>query len=179
MQPQTLEGPVAVSQKGVGFFDDGKSKESIEIQPAALKGALHRDTVKIKILPHPHFNRRQGEVVEIVHRSKSAFVGVAKHIGDNLELIPDDKRCYLPIIIKGASEAGRGERVVGAKRTSEPRPASVHSRRKSKPVTRSNSPNGQPAFIRRPNAAVSPARRSGGNSSMDSIARFPFSNCSQ
>ncbi len=124
MQTQTLEGPLAVSQKGIGFFDDGKSKESIEIQPSALKGALHRDTVKIKALPHPRFNRRQGEVVEIVHRSKSAFVGVAKKVGENLELIPDDKRCYLPIIIKGAEEAGRGERVVGAKRTSEPRPAS-------------------------------------------------------
>ncbi len=105
MQPQDLEGPIAVSQKGVGFFDDGKSKESIEIQPANLKGALHRDTVKIKVLPHPRFNRRQGEVTEIVHRSKSAFVGVAKKIGDNLELVPDDKRCYLPIIIKKEASA--------------------------------------------------------------------------
>jgi len=115
MQTQTLEGPLAVSQKGVGFFDDGKSKESIEIQPAALKGALHRDTVKIKILPHPRFNRRQGEVVEIVHRSKSAFVGVAKHIGDNLELIPDDKRCYLPILIKASAEVPSASTCEGKK----------------------------------------------------------------
>lgn len=102
MQPQYLEGSIAVSQKGVGFFDDGKSKESIEIQPAELKGALHRDTVKIKILPHPRFNRRQGEVIEIIHRSKSAFVGVARKVGDNIELVPDDKRCYLPIVIAKA-----------------------------------------------------------------------------
>ena len=115
MQTQTLEGPLAVSQKGIGFFDDGKSKESIEIQPAALKGALHRDTVKIKILPHPRFNRRQGEVVEIVHRSKSAFVGVAKHIGDNLELIPDDKRCYLPILIKASAEVPSASTCEGKK----------------------------------------------------------------
>ena len=108
-----LEGPVAVSQKGIGFFDDGKSKESIEIQPAELKGALHRDTVKIKILPHPRFNRRQGEVVEIVHRSKSAFVGVARKVGDNLELVPDDKRCYLPIVIAKADAgiAKDGEKI--------------------------------------------------------------------
>ena len=113
MQPQNLEGPIAVSQKGVGFFDDGKSKESIEIQPAELKGALHRDTVKIKILPHPRFNRRQGEVVEIVHRSKSAFVGVARKVGDNLELVPDDKRCYLPIVIAKADAgiAKDGEKI--------------------------------------------------------------------
>ena len=113
MQPQTLEGPIAVSQKGVGYFDDGKSKESIEIQPSALKGALHRDTVKIKILPHPRFNRRQGEVVEIIHRSKSAFVGVAKKVGENLELIADDKRCYLPIVISktDAGAARDGEKI--------------------------------------------------------------------
>jgi ribonuclease R len=113
MQPQTLEGPIAVSQKGIGFFDDGKSKESIEIQPSVLKTALHRDTVKIKVLAQPRFNRRQGEVVEIVHRAKSAFVGVAKRIGENLELIPDDKRCYLPIVIAEgyAHNAKDGEKI--------------------------------------------------------------------
>jgi hypothetical protein len=57
--------------------------------------------------------------------------------------------------------------------------SAAHSSRKSKPVVRRNSSNGQPAFMRKPNAAVSPARFNGGNSSLDSMARFPFSSCSQ
>ena len=115
MHEQTLEGVIAVSQKGIGFFDDGKSKDSIEIEPKYLKGALHRDTVKIKVLSQPRFNRRQGEVLEIVKRSKSAFVGVAKMIEGKLELVPDDNRCYLPIIIKEASaKAASAEREIGS-----------------------------------------------------------------
>ena len=54
-----------------------------------------------------------------------------------------------------------------------------HSFRKSNPVARRNDSNGQPAFIRSPNAATSPARAIALNSSRDSSGRCPFSTTSQ
>ena len=54
-----------------------------------------------------------------------------------------------------------------------------HPLRKSKPVARWNSANGQPAFIRSPKAAISPALRSGVKASRASHELFPASINSQ
>ena len=55
--------------------------------------------------------------------------------------------------------------------------SSRHSARKSNPVRAVNSVNGQPAFMRNPKAANSPARASGDKASANSLARRPRSNC--
>ncbi|HUD04348.1 MAG TPA: ribonuclease R [Candidatus Paceibacterota bacterium] len=107
------EGTIAVSQKGIGYFDHPDFDQSIEIQPENMHSALHGDTVKIKILPEPRWNKKQGEILEVTHRAKIAFVGVLKKDGENFTLVPDDKRCYLPIIVtpQSAGSAKASEKV--------------------------------------------------------------------
>src|SRR3989344_5571901 len=51
---KTLEGPIAINTKGVGFFDIGEkrgaSKVSIEIQPKNVNRAFNGDIVFISLL---------------------------------------------------------------------------------------------------------------------------------
>ena len=57
--------------------------------------------------------------------------------------------------------------------------SSRHSPGRSNPVRCRNCSSGQPAVMRNPKAAISPARASGPSSSLDSMARRPRSSSSQ
>src|SRR3989338_3756310 len=58
---KTLEGPIAINTKGVGFFDIGEkrgaSKVSIEIQPKNVNRAFNGDIVFISLLGKKIKNR--------------------------------------------------------------------------------------------------------------------------
>src|SRR3989338_6676032 len=100
---KTLEGPIAINTKGVGFFDIGEkrgaSKVSIEIQPKNVNRAFNGDIVFISLLGKKIKNRPQGKVEKIIKRTKDEFVGtIDKHDGKTY-VIPDDKRMYVDIFL--------------------------------------------------------------------------------
>ena len=100
---KTLEGPIAINTKGVGFFDIGEkrgaSKVSIEIQPKNVNRAFNGDIVLISLLGKKIKNRPQGKVEKIIKRAKDEFVGtIDKHDGKTY-VIPDDKRMYVDIFL--------------------------------------------------------------------------------
>src|SRR3989344_2427090 len=89
---KTLEGPIAINTKGVGFFDIGEkrgaSKVSIEIQPKNVNRAFNGDIVLISLLGK-----------KIIKRAKDEFVGtIDKHDG-KIYVIPDDRRMYVDIFL--------------------------------------------------------------------------------
>ncbi len=103
-----LEGTIRVTGKGVGYFADPNGGDDYEIQPENNKTALNRDRVKIEVLGHEVYGRKQAKVIEIVERSKTAFVGTLEKDGQNFFLVPDDKRMYRDIFIPG-DKVGKGE----------------------------------------------------------------------
>ena len=110
-----LTGPISVNSKGVGFFDlpgaDGKpvknqsksERESLEIQPEFLNRAFAGDIVEVRATGKKVRDRLQAEVVKIISRAKTEFVGTVQKNGEMTYILPDDKRMYLDILIDSKS----------------------------------------------------------------------------
>jgi len=91
---QSLTGPIRLTAKGIGYF--GKNKEeSLEIPYESLNTALDGDIVKVKAR-----GQNQAEVLEIVQRAKTKFVGNLIKEGQNWLVRPDSSRFYTSIILK-------------------------------------------------------------------------------
>ncbi|MCR4279596.1 MAG: ribonuclease R [Candidatus Zambryskibacteria bacterium] len=103
-----LEGIIRVTGKGVGYFADPDGGDDFEVQPENGKTALNRDRVKIEILGHEVYGRKQARVTEIVERHKTAFVGVLEEDSTGFFLVPDDKRMYRDIYVP-KDKAGKGK----------------------------------------------------------------------
>src|SRR4051812_43026172 len=100
--PETMTGPLAISGKGVGYFrpfpENKKSDETWEVQKEFLNHAFPGDTVEVKKRPGLLYGRMQAEVVQVVSRIKTEFVGTIDKdpSGKNTAvfLIADDRRMY-------------------------------------------------------------------------------------
>ncbi len=112
----TLEGPISINTKGVGFFDivdpKGGDKESIEIQPKEVNRALHGDTVEISVTGEIIKNRKQGKVEKVIKRFRDEFVGVIEKKDGKTFIIPDDKRLYVDIFLAEDSELTEGDKAL-------------------------------------------------------------------
>ncbi len=111
---QTYTGTVTVSGRGVGYFTVEGFDDDIEIQTPLLKTALNNDEVEIKILPAQEGVRRQGEVVTLIKRAKTRFVGTLNQTKDFFFLKPDDRRMYRDIFVHVSNSKGAkdGEKVL-------------------------------------------------------------------
>ncbi len=114
-----LSGTIAITAKGTGYVTPlgtiGKKNkdEDIEIDFKHLNTALHGDTVEISLLPKTS-KRVQGEVVQIITRSKTNFAGVLENENGIFYLRPDDIKMYTDIIIpeKNLTGAKHGDKVM-------------------------------------------------------------------
>lgn len=112
MKKEELTGPIAITTKGVGFFDIEGREDSIEIQPQYVNRAFHGDIVEISLTGEKIKNRAQGKVEKIIKRVKDEFVGsVEKHDGKTF-VVPDDKRMYVDIFLDEAEAVSEGQKVL-------------------------------------------------------------------
>jgi len=105
-------GIIRMTSRGFGFVEVKEYEEDIEVPPELLNTALHRDTVRI--VPHPkrHNGRIRGEVVEVVRRAKTRFVGILEEENGFRFVRPDDHRVYMDFIVeRGEEEAPIGQKV--------------------------------------------------------------------
>ncbi len=111
---KTYIGPISVTSRGVGYFVIEGEDEDIEIAPPLLNTALHNDEVEIKILPRVENLRAQGEVVKILKRAKTQFVGTLVQTKDFFFMKPDDRRMYKDLFIHSskAMNAKDGDKVL-------------------------------------------------------------------
>lgn len=100
---QEIEGAIKISPlKKIGYVaHTDPDKGDIEIQTPLLNHSLHGDTVKVKILPGLKDNKLQGEVVEILLRVKTKFVGTidAKALDNGCLLVADNHKMYVDIFL--------------------------------------------------------------------------------
>lgn len=102
-----LEGIIRVTGKGTGYIGAPDDSDDYEVQPENLKAALNRDVVRVEFLNTEILGRKQAQVVEIIERHKTEFVGT---LDDNF-LIPDDKRMYRDIFVEDTKGAKNGDKV--------------------------------------------------------------------
>lgn len=101
-----LEGIIRVTGKGVGYFPTPDDSEDFEVQPENLNAALNRDKVKVEIFDKEILGRKQAQVVEIVERHKTEFVGILEKDASGFFLVPDDKRMYRDIFVPADKSLG-------------------------------------------------------------------------
>ena len=111
-QPTRLEGIISTTQKGIGFLKHPDLTEDVRIEAGFLNAALNRDLVEVQLLPKVPDMQQTGEVVRIIKRARTKFVGVIEHENGFVFAMPDDRRFYTTILLdEKAKELVDGDKV--------------------------------------------------------------------
>ena len=94
-----VTGTVDMTRMGYGFITGEDIKEDIFVSARNLKTALHGDKVKVWLYARRKGSRPEGEVVEIIERWRSSFVGTIELMPNFAFLIPDNKNMPFDLFI--------------------------------------------------------------------------------
>lgn len=110
-----LKGRLDVTRSGMGYVIVDKQDTDILVRPNGFNTALHGDTVRVRIMgDNQKSGRKQGEVVEVVDRKQTEFMGridvsqnFAFFIAETDKAMPD---IYIPLEkLNGAKD---GDKVI-------------------------------------------------------------------
>lgn len=108
-----LTGVLQGNRRGFAFLRPDGGGEDVYISPRNLNDAVHGDKVVIRLASGMRHRRREGEVIEILHRGHSRLVGTLERYGKRYYVIPDDQRLCREIEVSvGKNLAKRGDKVV-------------------------------------------------------------------
>ncbi|MDR1984246.1 MAG: ribonuclease R [Prevotellaceae bacterium] len=112
---RVITGCVDMTAQGYAFIASDETEKDIFISQHNLNHALHNDIVKVNIYNTKRTHRIEGEVIEIIERSKQNFVGIVELSGKNGFLIPDSRQMPHDIFIPAdkLNNAKNGQKVVG------------------------------------------------------------------
>lgn len=102
---QLLEGVVSTTAKGIGFLRHPDFEEDIRIEAGFLNTALHKDLVEVALFPKQVDMQQTGEVVRIIKRARTKFVGTVERENGFMFVIPDERRVYTSILLEKIDEA--------------------------------------------------------------------------
>ncbi|HEY0058135.1 MAG TPA: ribonuclease R [Flavisolibacter sp.] len=71
----TYFGTIEITRSGMGFVVVQDLETDILVRPNDFGTAMHGDKVRVAIKPNPGGKRMQGQVVEVVERKQSEFIG--------------------------------------------------------------------------------------------------------
>jgi ribonuclease R len=95
-----VEGIIEITKSGSGFLlQDG---DDILIPSHSIKDAFDGDTVKVKVRLSSGKGRKHGEVVDIVNRAKTHFVGIYQDAGKFGHVMPDNNRIHTHFFVPNA-----------------------------------------------------------------------------
>lgn len=95
-------GKISISGKGVGYFNIPDTEITWEIQKEHLNHAFPGDIVEVKKRKELFYGREQAEVLKVVQKTKTEFVGTINKNGDRFFVTADDSRVYIDILIPDA-----------------------------------------------------------------------------
>ena len=94
-------GNISISSKGVGYFRPEENPEdTIEIQNEYLNKALPGDFVEVLKRDELFYGRVQGEVLKVLERNKTSYVGTVIKTNNLVFVKADDMRVYVDFFIK-------------------------------------------------------------------------------
>ena len=92
-------GTIDATTNGNGYFICDDLEHDIYIPARNLNKALNKDTVKIYLYNRKNSKKQEGDVVEIIERFKTEFVGVLQLNRNFGFVVPDDSKMYADIFI--------------------------------------------------------------------------------
>jgi ribonuclease R len=110
----TYKGRIEITRSGMGFVIVDGLETDILVRPNDFNTALNGDTVRIQVKPNRDGKRMQGEVVQVIERKQSEFIGklemnkgFAFFVSESKNKMPD---IYIPE--KSFNNAAEHDRVV-------------------------------------------------------------------
>jgi ribonuclease R len=98
-QQQHIIGKVDMATAGNAYIVSQDSKQDIFVASRDLGDAFHGDTVKVYVFPQRKAKRPEGEVVEVIQRGRTEFVGRIEVAKNFAFLLPDNNRINFDIFI--------------------------------------------------------------------------------
>ncbi|MBR1440841.1 MAG: ribonuclease R [Lachnospiraceae bacterium] len=99
-------GTFIAHPRGFGFVQVEGREEDLFIPPDYVNGALHKDIVKVAILPKQRGVREEAEVTEIITRGYTQIVGTYQPCKNYGFVIPDDPKYPCDIFIAKGNDMG-------------------------------------------------------------------------
>jgi ribonuclease R len=109
-----ITGIIDMKPTGKAFLISDETTEDVLITPNNTNRALNGDKVKVHIFPGRKDRRTEGEVIEIIERSKTKFVGILQSSGKFSFVVPDNVSMPVDIFIprENINSAKNGEKVM-------------------------------------------------------------------
>jgi len=109
-----ITGTVDMTRMGYGFVVSDDIEEDVFVAARNLRTALHGDKVKVWLYARKKGSRPEGEVVEIIERWRTSFVGTVEIMPNFAFLIPDNKNMPFDLFIPSSKLNGakQGQKAV-------------------------------------------------------------------
>ncbi|MCR4812768.1 MAG: ribonuclease R [Bacteroidales bacterium] len=110
-----IVGTIDMKQTGKAYvIPDEEGLEDILIAPNYTHHALHGDKVKVSMFPQRKMHKPEGEVVEIIKRARTRFVGRIQKMDKFAFLLCDNRNMVVDIFIHPSDLAGAedGEKAI-------------------------------------------------------------------
>ncbi len=102
---EEVTGKVSMTREGYAFIIRDGFSEDIFVSSRKLRGALHNDIVNVAVTVKKGGTKRQeGEVVAIVKRSETPYIGVLQIAGNNAWVITESRNMPYDIRIADAED---------------------------------------------------------------------------
>lgn len=111
---QFVIGRVDMKSTGKAYVLPDEGGDDIFIAPNNTYKALHNDKVKVLLFPRRSGHKPEGEIIEVIQRSKTDFVGVLSVSKKFGFLVPDSATMPVDIFVpaEGLGKASDGDKVV-------------------------------------------------------------------
>ncbi|TSA23600.1 MAG: ribonuclease R [Bacteroidetes bacterium] len=109
-----MTGTVDMKQSGKAYVIPDDKSGDVFINAGNTGHALHGDTVKVSLFPIRKGRKREGEIVEVVRRNKTQFVGILEITKNYAFVVPDNAAMPVDIFIprENLKEARHGQKVI-------------------------------------------------------------------
>jgi ribonuclease R len=109
-----ITGTVDMTRMGYGFISSDDLEEDVFVSARNLRTALHGDKVKVWLYAKRKGARPEGEVVEIIERWRTTFVGTVEIMPNFAFLLPDNKNMPFDLFIPSSKLNGakQGQKAV-------------------------------------------------------------------
>ena len=109
-----ITGRVDMKQTGKAYIITDELLEDVQIFPNNTNNALHNDLVKVRLFPKRKDRKIEGEIIEILERTNTTYVGLVQLSKNFAFVVPDSKSMPVDIFIptEYLNGAKNGQKVI-------------------------------------------------------------------